>query len=88
MRTTSYLNLGMSSSDESSNEIPKKASNEEVQIPIVEGSVDFEQESNSGPNIEHTILKQIPDEKQQNYDEILSEAHAEREDGWLAWVLF
>lgn len=82
MRATSYLNLGMSSSDESSKEIPKEASDEEVQIPVAEGSADSEQESNSGPDSEHTILKQIPDEKPQIYDEILSEAHAEGEDGW------
>ncbi|XP_068479857.1 protein REDUCED CHLOROPLAST COVERAGE 1-like isoform X1 [Phaseolus vulgaris] len=82
VRATSYLNLGMSSSDESSKEIPKEASDEEVQIPVAEGSADSEQESNSGPDSEHTILKQIPDEKPQIYDEILSEAHAEGEDGW------
>ncbi|RDY14370.1 Protein TSS [Mucuna pruriens] len=81
VRATSYQNIGMSSSDESSKEIPKEASDEEVQIPLPVGSVDSEQESNSGPDSEHTILKQS-DEKSQIYDEILSEAHAEGEEGW------
>ncbi|KAG5141946.1 hypothetical protein JHK82_017641 [Glycine max] len=82
VRATSYPNVGMSSSDESSKEIPKEASDEEVQIPILVGSADSEQENNSGPDLEQAILKQISDEKPQIYDEILSEAHAEGEDGW------
>ncbi|TKY72042.1 TSS protein [Spatholobus suberectus] len=82
VRATSYQNIGMSSSDESSKEIPKEASDDEVQIPVPEGSADSEQDSNSGPDSEHTILKQISAEKPQIYDEILSEAHAEGEDGW------
>lgn len=74
----------MSSSDESSKEIPKEGSDEEeVQIPVpAAGSADSEQESNSGPDSDHTVLKRISDEKPQIYDEILSEAHAEGDDGW------
>ncbi|KAG5100810.1 hypothetical protein JHK82_045862 [Glycine max] len=82
VRATSYQNTGMSSSDESSKEIPKEASDEEVQISEPVGSADSEQESNSGPDLEQAILKQISDEKLQIYDEIFSEAHAEGEDGW------
>ena len=72
----------MSSSDESSKEIPKEASDEEVQISEPVGSADSVKESNSGPDLEQAILKQISDEKLQIYDEIFSEAHAEGEDGW------
>ncbi|KAK7389810.1 hypothetical protein VNO78_25104 [Psophocarpus tetragonolobus] len=82
VRVTSYQNIGMSSSDESSKEVPKEASDEEVQIPVLVSSADSEQESNSGPDSEHTISKQISEEKPQIYDEILPEAHAEGEDGW------
>ncbi|KAK7349427.1 hypothetical protein VNO77_06787 [Canavalia gladiata] len=82
VRAASYKNIGMTSSDESSKETPKEASDEELPLPEPVGDADSEQESNSAPDSEQTIFKKISDEKPQFYGEILSEAHADGEDGW------
>ncbi|KAI5387066.1 hypothetical protein KIW84_073281 [Lathyrus oleraceus] len=69
------------SSDESSKEIQKEASDEELHIPELEGSAESEDESNSAPEPEQPILEKIPDEKPQTSNELcfvlppLSEYH-------------
>lgn len=82
MRAISYQNVISESSDESSKEINKEASDEEVPITEPGGSADSEQESNSAPDLEQPILEKISDEKSQISGDLLSEAQADGEDGW------
>lgn len=78
----SYQNTGFASSDESSKETPKEASDEETPIPEPGGSADAEQEINSAPEPEQPNLEKTADEKPKVSGEIFSEAHADGEDGW------
>ncbi|CAK8560680.1 unnamed protein product [Lathyrus sativus] len=83
VRAISYQNNVSVSSDESSKEIQKEASDEELHIPELEGSAESENESNSAPEPEQPILEKIPDEKPQTSNELLlSEAHPDGDDGW------
>ncbi|KAK7292807.1 hypothetical protein RJT34_15661 [Clitoria ternatea] len=82
VRATSYQNIGLASLDESSKEIAREASDEEVPVPEPVVSADFEQESSSGPDSEPPILEKVLDKKPQTSGEILSEAHGDGEDGW------
>ncbi|PNX97595.1 hypothetical protein L195_g020826, partial [Trifolium pratense] len=70
------------SSDESSKEIQKEASDEELHIPETGGSADSENETNSAPDPELPILEKISDEKPQTSNDLLSEVHPDGDDGW------
>ncbi|KAJ1413773.1 hypothetical protein SESBI_19265 [Sesbania bispinosa] len=82
VRMKSCQNIGSASSDESSKETPKETSDEEILIPGPGSSADSEQETSSGPDSEQTFLEKTSYEKPQILGEILSEAHADGEDGW------
>lgn len=82
VRAISYQNNVSVSSDESSKEIQKEASDEELHIPEPASSADSENESNSAPDPEQPILEKISDEKPQTSNELLSEAHPDGDDGW------
>ncbi|XP_061357089.1 protein REDUCED CHLOROPLAST COVERAGE 1-like isoform X2 [Gastrolobium bilobum] len=81
-RRSQITKVMATSSDESSREVPKEGSDEEILISEPGGSADSEQESNSMPDSEHPILEKISDEKPPISGENLSEAHADGEDGW------
>ncbi|KAF7826179.1 protein TSS-like [Senna tora] len=82
LRVKSYHNIGFASSDESSKETQKEASDEEIPIPEPESSADAEQETNSAPEPEQPNLENTADEKPKVSGEILSESHADGDDGW------
>lgn len=82
MRAISFQTAVSASSDESSKEIQKESSDEELTIPEPGGSVDSEHESNSAPESEQPISEKVLDEKPQISDDLLSEVHADGEDGW------
>lgn len=82
VRAISYQNNVSASSDESSKEIQKEASDEELPIPEPGGGADSENESNSAPDSEQPILEKISDEKPQTSNDLLSEALPDGEDGW------
>ncbi|TKY61259.1 TSS protein [Spatholobus suberectus] len=75
-------NIGSASSDEPWKETPRETSDEEILIPGPGVNVDAELETNSAPDSEQPILEKTSNEKQQISCEILSEAHADGEDGW------
>ncbi|WJX92500.1 hypothetical protein P8452_74132 [Trifolium repens] len=82
VRAISYQNNVSVSSDESSKEIQKEASDEELLIPETGGSADSENESNSAPDPEPPILEKILDEKPQISNDLLPEVHPDGDDGW------
>ncbi|BAT87848.1 Protein TSS-like protein [Vigna angularis] len=81
MRMESCQNIGSASSDESWKETPRETSDEVILIPGAGVDVDTDLETNSAPDSEQPILEKTSDEKQVSV-EILSEAHADGEDGW------
>ncbi|KAK4266996.1 hypothetical protein QN277_023845 [Acacia crassicarpa] len=82
LRLKSYQNTGSASSDESSKEMPKEPSDEETSTTEPGGGVDTEQEINSAPESEQPNLEKSTGEKLEVSGEILSDAHADGEDGW------
>ncbi|XP_027932639.1 protein TSS-like isoform X2 [Vigna unguiculata] len=81
MRMESCPNIGSASSDESWKETPRETSDEVILIPGAGVDVDTDLETNSAPDSEQALLEKTSDEKQVSV-EILSEAHADGEDGW------
>ncbi|XP_057454810.1 protein REDUCED CHLOROPLAST COVERAGE 1 isoform X3 [Lotus japonicus] len=82
VKASTYQNIDSASSDESSKEIQKEVSDEDVPIPDPGGSADSEPENNSAPDSEEHICEKISDEKPQMSGQILSEAPADGDDGW------
>ncbi|KAI4328908.1 hypothetical protein L6164_021226 [Bauhinia variegata] len=82
VRAKSYQNIGHTSSDESSKETPKGASDEDTSIHEPEGIADAEQGINLAPELEQPVSENITEEKLKVSDKILSGAHADGEDGW------
>ncbi|CAJ1961296.1 unnamed protein product [Sphenostylis stenocarpa] len=81
MRMESCQNIGSTSSDESWKETPRETSGEVIVIPGPSVDVDTELETNSAPDSEQRILEKTSHGKQVSV-ELLSEAHADGEDGW------
>ncbi|KAI4355234.1 hypothetical protein L6164_004027 [Bauhinia variegata] len=81
-RAKSYKNIAQASSDESSKETAKEASDEETSIPEPGSIADAEQEINLAPEVEQPVSENITEEKLEVSGEVLSEGHADAEDGW------
>ncbi|KAJ7962574.1 Tetratricopeptide repeat (TPR)-like superfamily protein [Quillaja saponaria] len=89
LKEKSYQNINSASSDETSKETAKEALDEEMSIPEVRGSVDAnlgnadaKLDTRPAPELQQPVLEKTTKEKPDLSSEMLSEAHADGEDGW------